>query len=570
MKVTIKGKGDILLGKGDFVASGGFGDVYAKAGVAYKIYQEVGNMIPIQKIDELSVLTDPNIIRPMDVLLDARLRPIGYTMRYLKDTYTLCQLFPKGFRDRTGLQPHQTLALVRQLQQQVHHCHSKGITIVDLNELNELVSHDFTELYTIDVDNFKTRSFPAQGLMDSVKDHHAPADPHHPTAKIYDAKSDWFSFAVVSFNLFFGIHPYKGKHPRYSDMMSRMIHNVTIRDPEVAYPKGSILPFDVAPEVYLRWLDAVLGRGERVAPPDDLNAQIVLVTKLPPVSGSSSLEVSLLTTYTEDIIAFYYSNAYPVTITTQSLYLDKTKVTDVYPGTVLVYTPKMDRPVAARIDRGQLKLLNVVAKLPIPVNLAVAQMSICDGRIVALSSGCYVEIEFLEMSAHLVATPKLVGSAVETATKFYDGVAIQNLLGLWVADIFPGPGLHYQPRLKELVGWKVLEARYRGHVLQVVAINIKTSKYSRFVYRFTDDFNAQDVREVSDITPSGLNFIVRENGVVVQINEQAEIEVFTNQPGSRDTKTIVDPAISADMRLTMRGANIVFTRGPELQSIRMK
>lgn len=114
-----------------------------------------------------------------------------------------------------------------------------------------------------------------------------------------------------------------------------------------------------------------------------------------------------------------------------------------------------------------------------------------------------------------------------------------------------------------------MDARYRSGVLQVVAVNT-AGKYSRFVFRFADDFSASDVREVPDIIPSGLNFIVRDNGVVVQINEQSEIELFSGWMGSPDIKTIIDPAVSADMRLSMRGASVVFTRGNELYSMRMR
>ena len=560
MKVFVQGRGEVSLGQGDYLASGGFGDVYAKGDIAYKIYQDPNNMIPVQKIDELSVLGDPNIIRPLEVLLDPRKHtPIGYTMRYLKDTYSLCQLFPKAFRDRTGLTPEQTLKLVQVLQGQVKHCHSKGVVMVDLNEMNELVSKNFSELYTIDVDNFKTRSFPAQGLMDSVKDWHANGH--------YDEKSDWFSFAVVVFNLFFGIHPYKGKHPQYN-LIERMKHNVTVRDPAVHYPRGSVLPFDVAPEVYLRWLDAVLTGGQRLAPPEDLTAKIVLVTKLQQVVGSNNLEFTKLQEFAEKLVAYYYGMQHQVAVTSEAIYLGSTRVMDVSPGTVVVTTPKLGVPIAVRIDHGSLKLMNIISKLPIAINLITSQMAICDGRIVALSSGSFVEIEFLEIGGNIMATPKLVGNALERATTFYDGVAIQNLMGTWYADIFPGHGRHHIFKILES-GWRVMDARYRSGVLQVVAVNT-AGKYSRFVFRFADDFSASDVREVPDIIPSGLNFIVRDNGVVVQINEQSEIELFSGWMGSPDIKTIIDPAVSADMRLSMRGASVVFTRGNELYSMRMR
>src|SRR4029077_16726083 len=122
------------------------------------------------KIQELSGLTEANIIRPLDLLLDGKNRPIGYSMRYIGKSFALCQLFPKAFRQRHNLTPELTLQLVRKLQDGVRHVHSKGILVVDLNELNFLVAEDFSELFFIDVDSYQTPSYPATVLMESVRD----------------------------------------------------------------------------------------------------------------------------------------------------------------------------------------------------------------------------------------------------------------------------------------------------------------------------------------------------------------------------------------------------------------
>src|ERR1051326_6279805 len=140
------------------------------------------------KIDELSLLVQPNIIRPLELIIDGRNRPVGYSMRSAGKTYSLCQLFPKAFRQRNNLTPDLMLRLVRQLQTGVSHIHSRGILIVDLNEMNFLVASDFNELFFIDVDSYQTPSFPATVLMESVRDRHA---------KSFSSDSDWFSFAVV-------------------------------------------------------------------------------------------------------------------------------------------------------------------------------------------------------------------------------------------------------------------------------------------------------------------------------------------------------------------------------------
>ena len=82
MKVFIKGKGEINLTQKDFIAAGGQGSVYGKGNTAFKIYAEPKHMLPINKIQELSVLKNRAIIKPEDVLLDEKNRIIGYTMPF--------------------------------------------------------------------------------------------------------------------------------------------------------------------------------------------------------------------------------------------------------------------------------------------------------------------------------------------------------------------------------------------------------------------------------------------------------------------------------------------------------
>jgi DNA-binding helix-hairpin-helix protein with protein kinase domain len=124
-------------------------------------------------------------------------------MRYVDRTYALCQVFPGSFRTRHGFSTDAALRLVRRLQEGVRTVHSHGILIVDLNEMNFLVSDSFGEIYFIDVDSYQTPSFPATALMESVRDRHA---------KRFSTSTDWFSFAIVSFQMFVGIHPFKGTY----------------------------------------------------------------------------------------------------------------------------------------------------------------------------------------------------------------------------------------------------------------------------------------------------------------------------------------------------------------------
>ena len=96
----IQGGGRVDLTRSDFKAQGGEGAIYVQGSTAYKIYTDPTRMISPVKVSELSVLNHSGIIRPDKILLNAKKRPAGYSMRHVDRAYALCQLFPKSFRSQ--------------------------------------------------------------------------------------------------------------------------------------------------------------------------------------------------------------------------------------------------------------------------------------------------------------------------------------------------------------------------------------------------------------------------------------------------------------------------------------
>ena len=211
-------------------------------------------MIAPGKIQELGALSEPDIIRPQNILFDDSGTPVGYTMRALPDAIALCQTFTKAYRERNHMTPDHMLKLVQKLQAGVKHVHAHGVLIVDLNEMNFLVDTTYESIYFIDVDSYQTAHYPATAIMESIRDR------HHST---FSQGTDWFSFGIVSFQMLVGIHPYKGKHTTLQTLDERMLANVSVLNKEVRVP-GVCQPFSVIPQVYRDWYTAVFERGERV------------------------------------------------------------------------------------------------------------------------------------------------------------------------------------------------------------------------------------------------------------------------------------------------------------------
>lgn len=557
MKVFIRGKGEVELTKADFIAQGGEGSVYAKGKTAFKIYNDPSNMIPLGKFQELSVLTHDNIIKPTDIICDSKNKTIGYTMTYVKDTYALCQLFTKAFRQRNNISPQNMFDLVKKLQDIVKHTHDHKILIVDLNEMNFLCDQSFKEIYAIDTDSYQTPSFHATALMDSIRDRHAK--PNH-----FDQGTDWFAFAIVSFSMFIGIHPFKGKHPTLKIMDDRMLQNISVFHKDVGVP-NVCYDFSVIPKNYVNWYKAVFDDGKRMSPP--FEGQILqVIQKINTIVGNNKFDIRELFDALTDINHFVNLNGVDVCITSQNCFINKKATTTPFAG-ALAITPKQNKIVAASLVNSQIQLIEVVSGTQIPFISAADSLMEYDGRIYFKNYMNICEVIFTEIGTNIIASGKIVGQVMPNSS-LYPGVIIQNLMDAYYASLFPKSGTCYQIKLDILKGYKIIEAKYDNRVLFVIAA--KGGKYNKFIFRFDDTYSECDVRIINDINYTGLNFVVLDNGICVHITEDETIEIFSNKKDSSGIKVVDDPMIKGDMELRKNGSNVLFTKGSKVYSFKLK
>ena len=561
MQIFVKGnKNKINLTKNHFVASGGEGEIYARKGIVYKIYQNPKAMIPHAKIKELSSIKNPNVIKPEKIVLNNRQKPIGYTMKHISNTYALCQIYPKAFRDRTGIDTKNVLELVQKMQKTISEIHKEKILIVDLNEMNFLVNKKFDNIFFIDVDSYQTSSFPATAIMESIRDRHSST---------FSELTDWFSFCVVSFQMFVGLHPYKGKHPTIKGMDDRMKANIPAFHKDVRFPKN-VLPFDIIPQAYRDWYKAVLFEGKRFSPPTDPIQVIVVPVVVKTVTGNEDFDITEIFEYDSNIIKYISINGVRATITSKNLYIDKTPA---YPSNNknvhIGITPLTDKIISAHIIHDDILILLNCHNITTPTYDAKAeQIMSYEGRLYIKNNDMISELNFVEMGNQIHVVPKHVGNVMENSTKFYDGVIIQNVLGSFVASIFPSAGVHHQIQCPEFKGYQIIDAKYKDNVLMV--IGSKKGKYDKFVLKFDSKFFSYSLRKVEDISYCGINFTVLENGIVVHINENEEIEVFSNKKESNTVKAISNSVISGDMKMFNDGVQVVFAKGKKLYRLKMK
>lgn len=559
----VQGKGEIRLGKTDFKAQGGEGAIYVKGSTAYKIYTDPRRAIPQAKILELSVLAQPNIIRPVDVLLDGQNRAVGYSMHHVGKSHALCQLFPKAFRQRNNLTPEMTLGLVRKLREGVNSIHSKGILIVDLNEMNFLVREDFQEIFFIDVDSYQTPSFPATVLMESVRDRHARAFTTH---------SDWFSFAVVSFQMFVGIHPFKGTYTPFQNLTdkeskldARMRANISVLNREVSVP-ASCLPFSTIPSPYLDWYRAVFEEGKRLPPPDGAQLCLSLAASQGARPPAESRHFEVIEVKEFDSETIWHDGR--ITITEKSVYFDGKRYEKPQFDVKVATTPRLCHLVAAFMDGTRPRFRNLTLSQDMSPPIEGEDVMLHNGQFYIKQHESILAVEFIELRGSTLLGVKLATNVMLKSTGMFEGVAIQNLLGGYYASVLPSSGVCHQMRLGELDGYQIIDARLYRNVLMVIAA--RGGVYDKLIFRFNDDFNGYDLRVVPDVSSISINFTVLDSGVVLHMTDEDQLEVFSRLKDSSHIKAIRDGFIEGDVRLFHTGSQALFARGNTLYRIRMR
>jgi len=560
MKVHIKGQGSaIRLTKRDFVASGGEGEVYAKGGVAFKVYFDPKKVIPLGKIQELSHIRDPRVVKPEKVLTDSKGKPIGYTYKFVKDAWSLCQIFPRAFRDRNGVSFNTIQKLVKQMHEGVENIHKSGILIVDLNEMNFLIPKKFDDVMFIDVDSYQTPSHPATAIMPSVKDWKVQKNK-------FTTDSDWYSFGIVTFQMFTGIHPYKGRYKKKKmSFDERMQQGISVFNQDVGVPKAAY-QFDVIPKGYRDWYEAVFEKGKRCAPPMDLGAAMIFAPKIVTLSGTQYLDITEIGEYDGDIMDFWSDGHKLVVATTKAMYVDKNRTGQPTKATGVAFTPRGGRPI--QIDGSTLTMTDMTLKKNLPFGLTTKEVSYTNGRMYIRTTDRIHEVTFTEAGNTIIPSTKEAAQVLEHATRLYPGVAIQNLLGSTYVSLLPESGKSYQIPIKELDGYRIVDAKFEGGVLMVVG-QIK-GKYNRLVLRFDLTDQSYDVREVKDIQPTGLNFVTLDSGVCVSITEDEKMEAFSSRKNASSIKVIDDPVVGGDMKLGKHAGAVVVAKGNKMYKVKMK
>jgi hypothetical protein len=578
VKVQIKGGATVTLTQNHFRAAGGQASVYVHQGSAFKIYTDPANAIPDAKFRILSSIKDDHVIKPQAVLLDEKLNNIGYTMQEVKSKHTLGHLFTKNFRDRNKVTQDQIVTISAKIRERLPNIHSAKALVVDLNAMNMLVPDTFNDVYFIDVDSYQVAGYPATFLNPAVRDYTVTS--HNGWSEL----TDWYSYAVLMFNLYIGVHPYGGNHTLTDSMPAKDRMEYRMRNNISAFRKGARLPgcahpINVIPSNFKDWLVAVLEDGKRLAPPDPRGGPAVILSGYvkPVILSGGKIDITELMDYKEWIVLQYAESGGStlalvcnngmsrVIHNGRCIYEGKTIPGETYIG----FTPRKNNPIGLNCYQDQLTFFDYTNKKSEALGINASDLAQSGDRFYVRNGTKVLEVEFSEfVDSTLVTASHCVANVLENSSNLYEGLVIQNMLGSVYISLFPKSKAGYQIKVPELDKIKIIDAKFSGGVLMVIG-EFK-GKYDRFIFRFDESFREYDVRKVDDVQLSGLNFITLASGVCIVITEEEKLEAFSNKKDSKSIKVVDDPSIGSDMKLMIVNGQAAFERDHKVYKLSLK
>ncbi len=459
----------LVLGPNDHLATGGEGAVYARKNTVFKVYLDPlkARKARLQdKVEVLKRLQHPGIAAPRGALLDKNGAFVGMSFdRVTGDA--LCKLFTSSWRDAHQFGDGEAEQVTLRMRDIMAHAHANNALLVDANELNWLV--EGTKPTVIDVDSWQLPGFAATAIMPSIRDPLA--------AQGFTPGSDWFAWAIVTFQLWTGIHPYKGTHPDFARnaLEARMKAGVSVFDAKVTVPAAA-RPVNQIPTALRQWYFDVFQAGARVAPPSSLTGG--LATQIAPrvrmIQGLSTLNASLkqerLGNAGGRILAAFQGFAIAKTPTGLQLWDAVRKTVASWVAAheceallqrtaAVLRLPQTDVLVALTPgQRATLKTRDEKMTSEVPTRATKLWQS--GSRLFAVVEGVangLVELNASQLGARTLLTIGHQWPVNTLSTEFYRGCFIQDCLGTPFVGVLEGEGL-VQLRAPALKGYRVVQA----------------------------------------------------------------------------------------------------------------
>lgn len=537
-KVVYRGK-QVTLTDREFLASGGQGSCYLHNGLVFKVYFNTLDSTYVSKLQELMILDHPNILRPLDILYNTNNQAIGFTLNYADNTVGLPLLFTTSFITRNNISLLDTQQLVSDMANTMKFVHSKGILDVDNNEFNQLIDKNgFRRSYFIDTDGYATKNHPATVIMPSIRDY---------TTTTFSKETSYYAYAVLTFQLFTGIHPYKGKHPTLKTMEERCRHHVSVFNKDVGTPP-SVRDFSNIPNNYLDWYKDIFENGKRLPPPNMISAP-QMRQKRKYVSAAFNIEKILTAQEAIKSVEWLYGNL--VVMTENFLYVNGKEFDRHHPYSVVIASQDGVLYEVYFNDTYGMILIDILKKYTLPDGgtYRASKWFSINGRLYSIYESQLFEFEIRKMGGNILPVVIHTQPIHEQSAQTFAGVVYANIFGkayFYIPCASKAVNVYQQPVLD---GKRIIDVKYDREQMVVIAAE-SDGTIKRWRMAVTGDGSLQI--EADDISMQETNTTVLSNGISITY-DSVEDQIDLAPVGQMNHKIIKDAGLPAGATLVSTG-----------------
>lgn len=577
MKITkvtrfeLVGRGALDLHPNDHIATGGEGSIFRPGGsrTAIKLYTDTAKMrrdgMP-EKIELLSKIKHPNIVSPTGLVLYSG-EPVGYYMPFTIGE-VLSPMFTTGWRQANSFDTKETCMLVDRMREAVIGAHAAKAVMVDANELNWIVNFPKKNdpvPRAIDVDSWAIGRWKATVIMPSIMDHHT---------KGFTPMSDWFSWGIVTFQLFSGLHPYKGMLDGYKpgDMERRMKDNASVFAPGVRL-NNAVRDFKTIPGPLLDWYVSEFKDGKRSIPPSPFDTGVAMtraaqITRVAVTSRGTLIYDKVFDGVNDPVVRLF-----PCGVVLQR----SGTLTDIQKKKVIGYAQSKDcevvfqegKWVKADVIGGKLSFIAIDAQTyqehPLDLNIEGTHLVRYEDRLFVVTANGLTEVMLKVFAKPVLAVGNTWGALVNS-TRWYDGVGIQDTFGATYLLVPFGSNSCAHVRVRELDGLRPIAAQAGNRFVAIMTVD-KKGQYKKVELTFDRDYKTYQVWQNGSDAPD-LNMTALPKGVVAIITDDGELNVFV--PTTGVLNQVNDSRISTNMLLVRWGDKVHFIEKGSLWSLRQK
>ncbi len=571
IKVVLDGRGPVTLHQGDYVATGGEGSIYRAHGFSVKLYTDTRKMrrdgMP-EKVKLLAGLRHPFVMAPEGVVEDESGNPIGIYMPFAEGD-PLPRIFTTAFRQREGFGDEDAKTLVDRMRETVQFAHGQSAIMVDANELNWITDRTGKkgpEPRAIDVDSWAIGRFGATVVMLSIRDWHTSG---------FTKASDWFSWGVVTFQIFTGIHPYRGTLAGYqpSELERRMKANASVFASGVRL-NHVVRDFGKIPKPLRDWYEATFQKGERVQPPSPFDAGTQALTPAVIHRTVTSAMGSLIFDKIFESVGDPALRIWPcgaVLLTSGAVFDLKFKrqiATVTSREAEVVKVP--DGWLVADWVSGALAFSFVDERTrvaqPLTFGLVGHKLVRYENRLFLVSGNELVELTLMNVGRPLLTIGPRTQVLTPQATKWFDGVGIQEAFGAKFLVLPFGDKACTIVRVKELDDIVPVSAKAGSRFVAVVGLD-RSRGYRKIELSFSADYRKYTVWQ-NGTDNAELNVAILPKGVCAIITDDGELNIFV--PSNGKLHKVNDRQITTDMQLANWDDTVVYIHDGAVWKVQMR